>query len=245
MKHSAFLFLLLLTACTPKSINLTAQQIIDKTIFYSGANLVGNAKITFAFRDKFYRAIRENGAFELSKEYYTADSTKVREVLSNMGYQKFINNNPVKVADSLAINASNAVNSVHYFSVLPFGLNDQAVQKKLLKSVFLKGKEYYKIEITFHENGGGEDFEDVFIYWIGKENFLIEYLAYSYHTNDGGMRFRELKNQTINTGIRFINYNNYKPSDVSIQLTDLDVAFENNELKKVSEINLEAIEVQL
>ena len=39
-----------------------------------------------------------------------------------------------KLITNLSKYASNSVNAVHYFSVLPFGLNDEAVRKKLLSS---------------------------------------------------------------------------------------------------------------
>ena len=117
------------------------------------------------------------------------------------------------------------------------------MQKKLLPSSTIKGKEYYKIEITFSKDGGGEDFEDVFIYWVGKKDFLIDYLAYSYHTNGGGKRFRVLKEQCNVKGIRFVDYHNYKPLNKKVSLINIDKAFENNQLKKVSEIILKDIEV--
>jgi hypothetical protein len=245
MKQFAYLFLFLLVACSKKDQDLTAQQIIDKTMHSSGADKVANATIKFTFRTKEYTAIRKQGVFELSKQYFTADSLKVKQVLSNTGYLRFINNKTVPVVDSLIAASANAINSVHYFSVLPFGLNSPAVQKKLLKSTQIKGKEYYKLEIRFSEQGGGEDFEDVFLYWIEKESFLIDYLAYSYHTNGGGMRFRAVKNQNWTEGIRFVNYDNYKPVAPSIKFNTIDAAFRNKELKKVSEINLEGIEVEL
>ena len=134
---------------------------------------------------------------------------------------------------------------MHYFSILPFGLNDAAVKKRLLNSTVINNKAYYKIEITFAENGGGQDFEDVFIYWIGKNDFLIDYLAYSFHTNGGGMRFRVLKEQCIIKGIRFVDYYNYKPKIKTIPLIELDKAFENKQLEKVSEIILEDISVKI
>ena len=42
-----------------------------------------------------------------------------------------------------------------------------------------------------------------------------------------------------------MNYNNYKPSNQNSKLTDLDNAFEKNELIQVSEINLEKINLTL
>jgi hypothetical protein len=240
MRYLLILFFTFLFCCKPSEQNLTAQEIIDKSIIYSGANKVLNSKITFKFRNKSYSANRNDGIFEFTR---TFDS--IEDVLNNNGFERLVHNKPIIVADSMIAKYSSSLNSVHYFSVLPSGLNDKAVHKKLLLSSKIKGKQYYKVEITFSENGGGEDFEDVFIYWIGKEDFLVDYLAYSYHTNKGGKRFRVLKEQCIKNGIRFVDYLNYKPLNNSISLIDIDKAFEKNQLKKVSEIVLKDINVAL
>ena len=244
MRYLFIFSLLILISCKPAEANLTAQQIIDKTILFSGVDKVINSEITFKFRDKQYAATRENKSFKLYR-HFIKDSIVIEDILTNNGYERLENTKRVEVADSMISRYSNSINSVHYFSVLPYGLNDKAVQKKILESSIIKGKEYYKIEISFSENGGGEDFEDIFIYWIGKENFLIDYLAYSYHTNGGGIRFRVLKEQCVKGGIRFVDYYNYKPIDSEISLLDTDKAFENNRLKKVSEIILKDIKVKL
>lgn len=244
MRYLSVFLLLLLISCKPSEKQLTAQQIIDKTIDYSGADKVANSEISFNFRDKSYHATRKNGSFKLFRNIIK-DSIAIDEVVTNNGYERLINAQEVKVADTMVSKYSNSINSVHYFSVLPFGLNDKAVNKKLLKSSTIKGKDYYKIEVTFSENGGGEDFEDVFIYWVGKDDFLVDYLAYSYHTNNGGKRFRVLKEQCVKNGIRFVDYHNYKPLNKDISLVNIDKAFENNQLKKLSEIVLKNIEVKI
>ena len=245
MKKIVLLFLLIVISCKPAKKELSAQDIIDKTIAFSGADKVKNSKIGFKFRDKEYAAVRQNGDFKLFRFSNNSENETIEDVLSNNGFKRFVNGKLVKTNDSISNVISNAVNSVHYFSVLPFGLNDKAVNKKLLSSVTIKGKEYYKIEITFSKDGGGEDFEDVFIYWVGKEDFLIDYLAYAYHTNGGGKRFRALKEQCNKNGIRFVDFENYKPLNKEIALINIDRAFEKNELIKVSEIILENIEVKL
>ena len=234
----------LFISCATKETPLTAQQIIDKTILRSGADKVKNAQIRFQFRDKKYIAIRKNGDFRLERTFNKATSI-IKDVISNNGFNRFVDSLPFVVVDSMAVKYRNSVNSVHYFSVLPFGLNDKAVKKKILPSSTINGIAYYKVEISFSENGGGEDFEDEFIYWIGKENFLIDYLAYSFHTNGGGKRFRVLKEQCNKNGIRFVDYHNYKPLNIDVALIDLDTSFEKKQLKKVSEIILENIEVTL
>lgn len=242
-----FFFLITFTlfiSCVKKENPLTAQQIVDKTLLHSGADKVGNTQIRFQFRDKKYAAIRKNGKFLLERTAHNATST-VRDVLSNEGFTRFKDGVPITVVDSVNVKYQNSINSVHYFSVLPYGLNDKAVQKKLLSSSVVAEKDYYKIMITFSEDGGGEDFEDVFVYWVGKEDFLIDYLAYSFHTNGGGKRFRVLKEQCSKNGIRFVDYHNYQPINSETPLIDLDVSFDKKQLKKVSEIILENIEVTL
>lgn len=243
MKYRYFLILIIvLSACKTETKNLTAQEIIDKSILASGAQQVENSEISFEFRNNKYKALRNNGLYKLYRTY-TKDSIVINDVLTNDGYTRKENDILVTVPDSMKVRYSNSINSVHYFSVLPYGLNDKAVKKRLLNSSNVKGVDYYKIEITFSENGGGEDFEDVFIYWVRKDNFLIDYLAYAYQTNGSGKRFRELKEQCIKNGIRFVDYINYKPPEKNTKLVDLDKAYENNKLVKVSEIVLEEIRV--
>lgn len=245
MKYLSIFFLAFFIACKPSEKQMNAQQIIDKTINVSGVDKVANARVSFTFRGKEYIASREkNGNFTLIRNQKIENLGDISDIVSNNGFKREINGRPFMVKDSLANVFSNSVNSVHYFSVLPYGLNDKAVHKKMLPSTIVKGKEYYKVEVTFSEDGGGEDFDDVFIYWVNKESFLIDYLAYSYHTNGGGKRFRAINKEVIENGVRFVNYDNYKPLDESINLITIDKAFENNQLKKLSEINLEDIKVK-
>lgn len=228
-----------LVSCEP---NYTAQQIVDKSITHAGLDKLNGATVTFDFRDKFYKATRNNGTFELRREFIK-DSATIVDVLSNTGFQRTINDSLVVLSKADQKRYGNAVNSVHYFSVLPYGLNDKAVYKKILPEVKINDIAYYKLQITFSEEDGGDDFDDVFIYWFRKDNFQLDYLAYKYHTNGGGVRFRELKEQCIKNGIRFVDYHNYKPTTKDIDFFSIDKAYEEGKLKKVSEIVLKNIEV--
>ncbi|MFY0604357.1 MAG: deoxyribose-phosphate aldolase [Flavobacteriaceae bacterium] len=235
---------LFIYSCNPTKKEMSAQEIIDNAIAYSGVDMVANATISFNFRDKLYISDRNNGAFSL-KRITKNDTVVTKDILSNDGFKRFIDDIAIKVIDSMAIKYSESINSVHYFATLPFGLNDKAVNKKLLQEKNIKGKEYYKVEITFQQEGGGIDYQDVFIYWIEKEDFSIDYLAYKFHVDGGGVRFREVTNVETVNGIKFSNYNNYKPKDSKVRVFELDDAFENEELIKLSEINLENTKVLL
>lgn len=85
-----------------------------------------------------------------------------------------------------------------YLALLPYGLNDPSVNKTFIREFSIRDKPYYLIKITFDLRGGGDDHEDVFFYWINKDQFTVDYFAYSYHADEGGVRFREA---TIKDGL--------------------------------------------
>ena len=155
-----------------------------------------------------------------------------------------MNNKKIVVHDSMKPRYSASVNSVHYFSTLPYGLNDKAVNKELLEEVFIKNNTYFKIKVTFNQEGGGEDFEDVFVYWINKETYKVDYLAYSYQDpGEIGLRFREAFNERYVNELRFVDYKNYKPNKSNITIFELDDLFEKGQLKLLSKIELKNITV--
>ena len=234
---SIFLF-----SCKPSENNFSAQEIIDASIRVSGVDKIANATLSFNFRDKYYVASRNNGSFELNRVLINNNDTII-DVLSNSGFKRIKNSEPIQIQDAKASKLSESVNSVHYFSILPYGLNDKAVQKKLLGESKIKGDKYYKIEITFSKENGGVDYDDIFIYWIKKENFKIGFVAYRYNTNGGGIRFREVRKEHFIAGISLVDYNNYKPINSSIKLNNLDRIFQKGELEKISEIKLEDIKI--
>lgn len=226
-------------------VQLSASEIIDKSIAVSGGKAFENSVIAFNFRAIFYKAKRTKNTFEL-KRLQVKDGDSVSDILNNKGFERYVNDTIFEVSDKEREVYTASVNSVHYFSVLPYGLNDAAVNKKLIGEIRIKDNAYYKIEITFSEINGGEDYEDIFIYWINKQTFKPDYLAYSYNEDDDmGMRFRAAYNERYINGLRFVDYYNYKTENKTIKLTDLDTAFINSELKLLSKIELKNIEVDL
>lgn len=234
--------LLLLTLTVMYSCTTDPVTIVDKAIEEAGANNLNGKEIGFDFRDKHYRSVRENGRYLLERSF-EQDSLNIRDVLNNEGFSRFVNGTQEQVADSMVTRYSNSVNSVHYFAYLPYGLNDQAVNKEMMGEVNINGKDYYKIKVWFDQQGGGTDFEDVFIYWIGKNDFKVDYLAYEYHTNEGGIRFREAYNRRTVNGIDFVDYRNYKPVSKDIELSTIDSLFANDALELLSVIELKDVKV--
>lgn len=236
---SIFLFF---SSCK-KEKTLSAQDIVDKSIKVSGGDNYKSLDFEFDFRGRHYKSKLNNGNFEYSR--ITSDSSQI--TIDSYGnvkpFERLVNLAPVKMPDSLSSRIENSINSVNYFVLMPHGLNDLAVNKKFLEKEAIKGKEYYKIQVTFNQEGGGEDFDDVYIYWFNSETFKIDFLAYSFAVNGGGMRFREAYNERIIKEQRFVDYNNYKPENKKASLFDLGKLFEKNQLKLLSKIETENIVV--
>ena len=140
---------------------------------------------------------------------------------------------------------SEAVNSVVYFALLPHFLNDLAVQKRYIGKSTVKGEPYHKIEVSFRKEGGGKDYSDVFTYWFHQDKHTMDYLAYRFHRDGGGTRFRAAFNQRRINGILFADYHNYKGTESDTSTVDYDQRFERGQLTKVSEVILANVEVRI
>jgi hypothetical protein len=243
------LYLGLLMACENQSAQSNkqapgkAQEIVDKAITRAGGDKFDKAIIDFDFREHHYRSERNDGIYLYTRIKEDVNGN-VQDRLGNEGFQRFFNNTKVEVPDKMAVKYSNSINSVIYFALLPYGLNDEAVKKQYLGEVKLEDKDYHKIRVTFAAEGGGQDFEDVYIYWISKDDYEVDFLAYEFHTEGGGQRFRKAVNPRVINGIRFIDYINYKPKVEGLPVEKIDSLFLNNGLKQISEIVLENVEVR-
>ena len=244
--RQGFIFALVIFSLISCSSDLSdAQKIIDKSILVHGGEKYLSSTIEFDFRDRHYIAHRESGKFSYERVFQDPkDSTRmVHDFLFNEGFRREINNQSVAIPDSMARKYSSSVNSVLYFALLPYGLNDPSVNKKLLGTTVLDGVTYYKIEITFGPEGG-EDYEDACYFWIHKENFKVDYMAYSYEESDGrDIRFRKAINSRIVKGIVFQDYINYKPKASGMKLEAVETLFKTGEMEELSRIELENISV--
>ena len=239
MKHW-YLSLILLSACAITTED--PQTIVDRALEASGSNSLDNARIEFRFRQHDYGLQQRDGRYEMIRIF--KDSTNlIHDILTNDGFVRQINGSEVTVADTMAVKYTNSINSVIYFALLPYKLNDAAVMKQYLGSEEVSNKHYHKIKVTFMEDGGGEDHEDEFIYWINESTNYVDYLAYSYHTDGGGQRFRVAYNPREINGVRVVDYINFKPQS-AIPLEDIAQKFEQGELEELSRIKLENVIIE-
>ncbi len=221
----------------------TAQSIIDQAIMQHGGPLYDAVEVAFDFRDRHYVLIHHQGEFQYERHF--KDSTgAIKDVLNNQGFKRYLNNIDITDTVKKAAAYTRSVNSVAYFALLPYRLNDPAVQKELIGSTEIKGEPYHKVKVTFKQEGGGEDFEDQFIYWIHQQNNTMDYLAYLYYTDGGGKRFRAPYNQRVINGLRFADYENYKQVNTEVDLVKYDSLYQQDQLELLSRIELKNIKVE-
>ena len=216
------------------------MTIVKKTIKAHGGKTYDNSSFSYDFRDRSYTFKHDNGSFEYTRTTRQGDST-ILDIVSNDGFKRFINDTQQNLNKKDAKKYSGSVVSVNYFALLPYKLEDEAVISENMQEINIGGKEYFVLKIYFQGENAGEDHEDIYYYWISKENHFVDYLAYSFPTKDGlGIRFRSAYNARTVGGIRFQDYVNYKAAN-DTPLDKLPEIFEKNELEKLSIIELKNI----
>ncbi|GAB3342795.1 hypothetical protein GCM10027429_32820 [Marivirga atlantica] len=233
-----FISCLLIFSCNEEKES--ADSIIKNAIEYHGGAAYDSVNVEFQFRDKRYQITQNHGNFKYKRVFVDSLENVLLDILTNNGLIRHYNDSLVELSAKDSSAYANSVNSVQYFAMLPQPLSDPAVIASRKKDVSIKQKEYYSIEVKFSENNGGEDFEDIFMYWFDKEDYSMDYLAYQYNTDGGGVRFREAYNSRVIDDIIFQDYNNFKAS-IGTPLIELPTLFEQNKLELLSKIELEFI----
>ncbi len=220
------------------------QKIVDSAIRLYGGEKYLHSTIEFDFRDRHYIAKREVGQFSKERIFFKDSTSIVHDILTNESFVRKIDDKVVSLPDSMAKKYTASINSVIYFALLPYGLNDPSVKKKFLGTMILEGQPYYKVEVTFGE-GGGEGYQDMFYYWIHQKNFTVDYLAYFYQENNvWDIRFRKAMNRREINGIVFQDYINYKPKVLDEKFAEIEELFTSGRLEELSRIVLENITVR-
>lgn len=216
-----------------------AENILANAIKAHGGKKFKKAHYQFTFRDKVYQ-FKNNKAKYAYTMRKTVKEVNVVDVMENDEFIRTINDVNTPLGKKEQQGAMNGLNSVIYFATLPYKLLDPAVNLAYAGSANIKGQAYDILQVSFDEEGGGVDHDDQFLYWIRKDNHRIEYLAYSYQVNGGGVRFRAAYNTRMVDGILFQDYINYK-APLGMPLAKLPAMYEKEELKKLSVIATESV----
>ncbi len=237
------IFSVFLISCQQENPDSKTQNIVKQTMAAHGSDKLLNQDISFTFRKKQYGVKRTDNQYIYTHSFKDTVGQMEFELINSSEISAKIDGTPALLNTKQKSRFKEGINSVLYFLQLPYGLNDQAVNKKYEGTTKVKGKDYELISVTFKQEGGGKDFQDEYLYWISKETNKIDFLAYNYIVNGGGVRFREAINRRTINGITFQDYINYMPSSKKTPLKELDDLFEKGQLKELSRILSEDITV--
>jgi hypothetical protein len=233
--------LLFVMSCEQPSEKRDATTLIDEAISKHGS--FKDKTVSFSFRDRDYSVTRDESGYTYTRSWKEDSLGSVQDILVNsQHFTRRINGEKVTVEKEMEAKYQSSVNSVLYFFQLPYVLNDPAAIKKYLGEFTIKGEDYFGVQVTFTPDGGGKDFEDVFVYWIHQQNKTVDFLAYSYLTEGGGVRFREAINRREIKGLLVQDYVNHA-ADKSTDLSELPKLFEGGKLENLSMIINENVRV--
>lgn len=234
------LLLLIFSACQSDP---DPQVLVQQAIEAHGGDHYDGVRVSFDFRDRHYEASMNRGQFTYERSWQDSLG-KVRDVLTNQEFVREIDGEEVHLTEEDEGRYANSINSVIYFALLPYALDDPAVNTTYLGLDTIKQIPYHKVRVAFDQEGGGEDFEDVYVYWFHQEKHTMDYLAYEFHVNEGGTRFREAYNVREVNGIRFADYVNYTDTLHTFALEEYGEQFEAGFVQELSRIDLKNIEVE-
>ena len=219
-----------------------AERIVRQSVEAGNLATLDSANYVFRFRDKEYGYEKANGRFKYERWWQDADSDDaIRDVLTNDGFTRYVNDQPVELTEKKTMAYTESVNSVIYFAFMPYALLDPAANLTDLGKQQIKGETFDAIGVDFAEDGGGKDFDDSFRYWFEPATHKLRYLAYV-EAGNKEPRFREAYNERTEGGITVRDYRNYHPGkDVRLAVDSLAPRFSRGELLLLSDIALENV----
>ena len=154
MKNAIFAFGLLLSAAYACSSDAgrempppqdqapvsEAQRIVDAAIAAHGLERVDGRRIEFDFRGRHYVSERRGGDFTYERIFTDSTGRKIRDVLTNEGFHREVDGKTVALEAKDSAAYANSVNSVLYFALLPYHLNDPPVRKEYLGEADVRGE---------------------------------------------------------------------------------------------------------
>jgi hypothetical protein len=219
----------------------SAEWVVRKAIEAHGGFWNGR-KTSFTFREHNYSFIIDSGKYTYSVSYFENENS-ILFTLTNQGVSFKLNGrDSVLDAHTASVKAA-SLNSVIYFFMLPQRLFDPAVIIEYKGVQEVEGQPHYCIGVTFKAEQGGEDHDDQFVFWFEKSGFNMNYLAYQYRRNGGGIRFRKAIETKVVNGFKIQNYINYKTDSLNTSLTDLPNKFQDGLLEELSVIQIDSVAI--
>lgn len=244
--------ILLLTGCQSspsQNDSPSAGAVVDSAIAAHGGPVLDSAVVSFNFRGDHYRIRQEGGQFHYRRTFTDSLDQRVVEGLTNEGPYRVVDGDTASLSADERSSVKTTVNSVSYFALLPHPLSDPAVQPEYHGRDTIDGTAYHRIKVTFDQEGGGDDWEDVFMYWFETDTYAMDYLAYAFglapEDTDRGTRFREAYNVRRRNGVRVADYMNYTSDTLGYdQMNQYPELWAQDALDLVSRVEIDSVTVR-
>ncbi len=221
-----------------------ANEIITNSIRAMGGDILDHAEITFDFRDQSLSYYNNKGKYQFTRKFTDTAGLIIKDTLTNEDFIRYKDGKKLDLSSQEKSALQEGVNSIIYFAFLPYRLNDPAVIKEYIDQVSIKGKAYEKVKVTFQQHGGGADHNDVYYYYFDPEDYILDYLSYDFHVNDGGIRFRSGYNERTVKGVIIRDYINYMVDPDSVDYSRIEDYYNDDQMKELSRIELKNINVR-
>jgi hypothetical protein len=226
----------------------SGPAVVDSAIAAQGGATLDRAVVRFTFRGDRYRIRQDAGDFRFQRTTTDSLGRTVREVLSNDSLYRTVDGERVELSEEERLALETTVNSVSYFALLPHPLKDPAVQASYDGRDTVGTEPYHRIRVTFQQEGGGEDWQDVFYYWFHTDTYAMDYLSYAFGLAPGeetGTRFREAFNVRRVEGVRFADYHNYTDTTLAPdEMPRYPELLEEGALELVSDVKIDSVQVR-
>ncbi len=226
----------------------SARAIVDSAIAAHGGSVLDRAVMTFDFRGDHFHLRQKEGLFHYRRTATDSLGRSIEEGLTNDSLYRRVDGEPVSLSEDERASLDTRVNSVAYFALLPSPLDDPAVQLHYSGRDTIDGSPYHRIRVTFQQDDGGRDWQDVFMYWFHTDSYDMDFLAYAFGLGpeeDPGTRFREAYNVRRIHGVRVADYYNYTSDTLAPdRLEQYPDLWAEDALDLVSRIELDSVEVR-
>lgn len=232
-----------LSACGD-SAEQRGANLVEEAIEAHGGDEFQRSVIEFGFRGDQLLVARLDDRFRQERVSVDSLGTRIREQMTNDGTRVWADGREVELTEDERSTAELRVNSVIYFAFLPHRLDDPAARPRALGEVVVAGEPYNRVEVTFTPDGGGEDWEDRFVYWLHADRGTLDYMAYRYERDGGGTRFRRAINRREVGGVVLQDYENFDGGEEVRELEDYPTLWDEGRLELISLIELENVDVR-
>jgi hypothetical protein len=231
----------------------TARELVARSIAHHGGELYESSRITLDLCSKSgcsaLEVRQDGGVYEYCAtakvkaglRKVCIDNEAAREWLDGVGVTgASVPGSEAAIARDAALR--DWVMQRVYFAFLPYRLEDPSVRLEDLGFEAWDGRELRKIKVSF-EAGSSTDADDEFIHWFDPESARLELFVYSYEVNEGGLRFRRLKDHRRVGGILLFDQENFGVEGRGLSVDLVSPAYVEASMRHVSIVELRDIVV--